>query len=168
MYRNYFCLRLHIQHLSRTRVIYLINLANMFFFCPHFKQKPFCSVIRLTFFQMTRSSSPILIFFSLASMNYIDEDITNTPLSTSTRLIILVVFDIPSLLCTIFILFHLLNNSILRKSIYNHVITALLFNILPTHVMDIPFVIIYLSTDYVWPADPECSQFWSFVAVWNL
>jgi hypothetical protein len=92
-------------------------------------------------------------------------DISEVPIPRTVRLLLLVLFDIPSLTCAIFVLFNLLKNRLLRESLHNHVIIVLLFSVLPTHLIDIPFHIIYLSLGYVWPSNSVFCLFWSFISV---
>lgn len=53
----------------------------------------------------------------------------------------LLVFQIPSLACTIFLLYHLLTNRQLRKALHNHVVIILLFLTLCIEIFDNPFYI---------------------------
>lgn len=100
-----------------------------------------------------------------SDINSTNANIAQVPISPSIRLIILLIFNIPSFICTLFILFHLLKNRILRNSLQNHVIIALLISILPTHTIDVPFYVVYLSLGHVWPANTKFCRFWSFVSV---
>ncbi|CAF1096016.1 unnamed protein product [Adineta steineri] len=95
----------------------------------------------------------------------LSSDISQVPIPRFIRLAILLVMDIPSSICTIFILLNIFKNRLLRKSLYNHVIIAILLSILPTQLIDIPFHIIYLSLDYVWPSNPIFCLFWLFISV---
>ena len=51
------------------------------------------------------------------------------------------IFEVPSLTCTIFLLYHLLSNTKLRKALHNHVIIVLLFITLCIELFDNPLYI---------------------------
>ena len=95
----------------------------------------------------------------------VSSDISEVPIPRSIRLIILLILDIPSLILTILILIFIFKSRLLRQSLQNHVIIALLFSVLPTQLIDIPFHIVYLNLGYVWPADPDFCLFWMFVSI---
>jgi hypothetical protein len=54
---------------------------------------------------------------------------------------IFLIFEIPSLACTIFLLYHLLSNPQLRKGLHNHVIIIFLFLTLGIEILDNPLYI---------------------------
>ncbi len=95
----------------------------------------------------------------------VSSDISEVSIPRSIRLIILLILDIPSLILTILILIFIFKSRVLRQSLHNHVIIALLFSVLPTQLIDIPFHIVYLSLGYVWPANSQFCLFWMFISI---
>ena len=93
--------------------------------------------------------------------------INNDPefsLPNSVRFWLIVVFDVPSLICSFFLLYHLFVNKILRKALHNHVIMALLVVGLFSQLLDNPFYLNYLRIGYVWPRLPSSCFLWWFSA----
>ncbi len=68
-----------------------------------------------------------------------DEEATIPP--SSVQFWTFLIFEIPSLACTIFLLYHLLTNPQLRKALHNHVIIIFLFLTLCIEIFDDPFYI---------------------------
>jgi hypothetical protein len=68
----------------------------------------------------------------------IDEtyDISEVPIPRSVRLTILILFNVPSSICTIFLLFKAFQSRSMRNSLHNHVIIVLLISVLPTQLFD--------------------------------
>ena len=102
-------------------------------------------------------------------MNSTDIDqtsiISEIPIPWQIQLTLLVIFDIPPLICTIFLLINIFKNRLLRNSLHNHVIILLLLSVLPTQLIDIPFYIVYLSLGYVWPSNSTFCLFWLFISI---
>ena len=94
-----------------------------------------------------------------------ETELSEVPIPRHIRLLILLLLDIPSFICTIFLLFNIFKNRVLRRSLHNHVIITLLFSVLPCQVIDIPFHVIYLSLGYVWPSNENFCLFWLFVSI---
>jgi hypothetical protein len=82
------------------------------------------------------------------------------PIPRSVRFWLLLLFDIPVLGCTLFLLFPLLFKRTLRKVLNNHVILAL-----TSHLIDVPSYITFVHLGYVWPARSGFRSFWSFVDI---
>jgi hypothetical protein len=61
--------------------------------------------------------------------------------SSSVQFWTFLIFEIPSLTCTIFLLYHLLSNPKLRKALHNHVIIIFLFLTLFIEILDNPLYI---------------------------
>src|SRR5579871_2864574 len=68
------------------------------------------------------------------------------------RFWLLLLFDIPSIICSFFLLFHLLVNKTLRSQLSNHVIITLLIMGLIIELVDIPFHLSFLHLGVVRPA----------------
>ena len=83
----------------------------------------------------------------------------------SIRFWLLLLFDIPAVACTFYLLYYLLFNRTLRKALHNHVIIVLLIVASTSHLIDIPSYIIYLLLGYVWISTPSFCSFWSFVDI---
>ncbi len=68
----------------------------------------------------------------------IDEtyDISEVPIPRSVRLTILILFNVPSSIWTIFLLFNTFQSRSMRNSLHNHVIIVLLISVLPTQLFD--------------------------------
>jgi hypothetical protein len=77
------------------------------------------------------------------------------------RFWLLLLFDIPSIICSFFLLFHLLINKTLRNQLTNHVIIVLLIIGLFIQLLDIPFLISFVHLGIVQPATPAmCLILW--------
>lgn len=92
-------------------------------------------------------------------------DNTEISLPRSVRFWILIVFDVASLICTLYLLFHLCVSRALRQSLSNHVIIILLIMGLATQCIDVPFYLSFISHNgYVHPAVPGTCLAWWFAA----
>ncbi|CAF1096545.1 unnamed protein product [Rotaria sordida] len=89
----------------------------------------------------------------------ISYDYTNIYIPREVRFWILLSFNIISLVCSLFQLFHLLTKRILRIALNNHSIIGILFTGLSSQMIDIPFFIIYLRLGYVWFQTPFFCRF---------
>lgn len=85
-------------------------------------------------------------------------------LPESVRFWLLLIFEIPSLVCSCVLLYYLLTKPNLRKSLGNHVIIVLLLIGLFSQLIDIPFYLNYLRVKYVWPSIPSSCIVWWFAA----
>ncbi|CAF1642527.1 unnamed protein product [Rotaria sp. Silwood1] len=70
---------------------------------------------------------------------------------------------IPSVGCSIAILYHMLSNQTRRHAINNHVIILLLFNNLMYELIDIPLFLNYYRLDTVLPATQSLCLMWIFI-----
>jgi hypothetical protein len=86
-------------------------------------------------------------------------------LPRSVRFSLLLLFDIPSIICTIFLLYHLILDRTLRNALHNHVIILLLILGLTTQLIDIPFYLAFIANSgMVKPTSPATCLAWWFVA----
>ncbi|CAF1620977.1 unnamed protein product [Adineta steineri] len=92
----------------------------------------------------------------------IDSPEFSLPISISFWL--LIIFNVPSLICSLKLLYHLINDNSLRKSLNNHVIIALLVIGLFSQLIDIPFYLNFLRIGYVWPKISLSCLLWWFSA----
>lgn len=92
------------------------------------------------------------------------DDYPEFSLPSSARFWLIVIFEIPSLVCSFFLLYHLFANKPLRKALNNHVIMALLVIGLFSQLIDNPFYLNYLRIGYVWPRLPSSCFLWWFSA----
>ena len=90
----------------------------------------------------------------------LDQEILPYPI----RFGILLGFDIPSILCSIFLLYLLLTNEKLRQALHNHIIIILLIVNLISQLVDNSFYLNYLRIGYVRPSSPILCVFWIIVA----
>ena len=72
-------------------------------------------------------------------------------LSPAARFWILLSFEIPSLICALFLLYHLYLDRTLRRSLHIHVIIILLVVIIFPETADVPNYLTCLRLGYVWP-----------------
>jgi hypothetical protein len=79
------------------------------------------------------------------------------------RFWIILPFYIPSVICSFFVLYHLIFNRTLRQAPHNHVITLLLFINLIVQLTSIPWILNYYRLGYVWPQTPSFCITWTFI-----
>jgi hypothetical protein len=70
-----------------------------------------------------------------------------------------------SILCCIFILYHLLSNRTLRNALHNHIIIILLFQCLIYELIDIPIILYNYSFETFWERKSILYRFWSFIDI---
>jgi hypothetical protein len=81
------------------------------------------------------------------------------------RFCLLLLFDIPSIICTLLLLYHLIHDRTLRKALNNHVIILLLILGLATQLIDIPFYLAFITNlGIVKPSIPATCLTWWFVS----
>jgi hypothetical protein len=68
-----------------------------------------------------------------------------------------------SIICCLFVLYHLLFDRVLRRTLNNHVIIVLLFNTLLYQLTSIPLHLSYYFLSTVWPAAPQVCLIWMFI-----
>ena len=109
------------------------------------------------------------VYLRSAAAEYVDNATSTSnnvqfTLSLSARFWLLLLFDIPSLACSLALLFHLFTNATARRALNNHVIMALLVVGLFSQLIDIPFYLSFLRLGYVWPSVPVSCLLWWFSA----
>jgi len=70
---------------------------------------------------------------------------------------------IPSVICSIAVLFHILSNRNRRTAIHNHFIIILLINNLIYELIDVPLLLNYDRLGTVWPASEIFCVIWMFI-----
>jgi hypothetical protein len=79
----------------------------------------------------------------------------------SLRFWLLLISDIPSIICSIFVLYHLLSNRTSRIALHNHTVIILLTIALLFQLTDIPWYLVFIRQGYVWPQIPaRCLAWW--------
>ena len=89
----------------------------------------------------------------------------NTEISwpRSLRFWLLLISDIPSIICSIFVLYHLLINRKSRTALHNHTVIILLTIALLFQLTDIPWYLVFIQQGYVWPKIPARCLIWWLV-----
>ena len=70
---------------------------------------------------------------------------------------------IPSFICTLFVLYHLLFVRTLRRSLNNHVIIVLLFTVLFCESTMYPWMLYYFSQNNIWVRPYQFCVIWAFI-----
>jgi len=83
----------------------------------------------------------------------------------SIRFWFLRLVDIPSSICSIFVLYHVLANRALRRALNNHVIIALLVAVMTSQFMNIPIYLVFIRLNYIWSQTQAMCFFWRYVDV---
>lgn len=82
-------------------------------------------------------------------------------LSRTVRFALLLLFDIPAITCSIFVLYHLITNRHLRLALHNHTIIVLLLLALVFQLTDVPMYLNFTRRGAVWPETPgHCLIWW--------
>jgi hypothetical protein len=76
------------------------------------------------------------------------------------RFWLMLLFNIPSIICTFCIIFHIINDRIQRYALHNHTILLILIFGLPIQLMDINFYLIFYQYGSVQPSKPIVCLFW--------
>ena len=71
--------------------------------------------------------------------------------------------NIPAILCSVFLLYHLLTETSLRRALQNHAIIIITILNLIYQVVDIPVHLQYFKTGLVWPSVPLLCLIWWFI-----
>ncbi|CAF1255467.1 unnamed protein product [Adineta steineri] len=104
-----------------------------------------------------------------SSINDIEDDCTTldsnlqTSISATVRFWILVFLEIPSIFCSILLLYNLYFDRTLRKVLNNHVIIVILIVGLFSQATDISNYLTYVRLGYVWPQTVVNCYIWWFV-----
>jgi hypothetical protein len=86
-------------------------------------------------------------------------------LSRPVRFWLLLLSDIPSIMCTLLLLYHLIHDRTSRKALNNHVIILLLILGLTTQLIDVPFYLAFIANlGIVKPSLPATCLTWWFVS----
>ncbi|CAF0745279.1 unnamed protein product [Adineta ricciae] len=83
-------------------------------------------------------------------------------LPRSIRFWLILLFDVPSLLCSFCLLFHILNDRTQRHALYTHTILVLLIANLPIQLLDAGLYLSVLHNGVVQPSEPIVCLFWMF------
>ncbi|CAF1201378.1 unnamed protein product [Rotaria sp. Silwood1] len=83
--------------------------------------------------------------------------------SRSLRFWLLLLFDIPAVVCSLFLLYHLLTDRSLRQSLANHSIIALLISAFICQIIDIPLYLDFIQRGTVWTQKPIICLIWWLV-----
>jgi hypothetical protein len=79
----------------------------------------------------------------------------------SLRFWLLLIFDIPAIACSLFVLYHLLFDRIQRHALHNHTIIVLLILALVFQLIDVPWYLDFIRHGIVWPQTPaHCKVWW--------
>ena len=73
------------------------------------------------------------------------------------------IFLIPSIICTLFVLYHLLSVRNLRRALNNHVIIGLLILGLGSEVTVYPWMLYYYTVGNTWKRSFLFCQIWAFI-----
>lgn len=79
------------------------------------------------------------------------------------RFWLLLIFDIPSIICSLFVLYHLLINQKSRYALHNHTVILLLIIALLFQLTDIPWYLDFIRKGSVSPATPARCLIWWLV-----
>ncbi|CAF4612003.1 unnamed protein product [Rotaria sp. Silwood1] len=89
--------------------------------------------------------------------------ISETSLSRSIKFWILLVFQIPSILCSIFVLYNMFTLQIYRRALANHVIIAMLIVSILSITIDLSLTLNYLREGIVNPQSVSFCLFWMYI-----
>ncbi|CAF1007225.1 unnamed protein product [Rotaria sordida] len=87
------------------------------------------------------------------------------PITRPIRFWLLLLFDIPSIVCSLFLLFHLLINKTFRCHLINQVMMVLLIIGLIIELVAVPFHLNFLRIGYVKPSIPFICILWWFIDI---
>ncbi|CAF3636337.1 unnamed protein product, partial [Rotaria socialis] len=90
---------------------------------------------------------------------------TEISMSRTARFWILLLFDIPSIICTLFVLCCILMDRKLRSSVKNHSLVLFLILGLGTQLVDVPFYLNFIVHSSVVPANPSICILWWFTDI---
>ncbi|CAF3723716.1 unnamed protein product [Rotaria socialis] len=90
---------------------------------------------------------------------------TEISISRTARFWILLLFNIPSVICTLFVLCCILMDRKLRSSVKNHSLVLLLILGLGTQLVDVPFYLNFIVHSSVVPANPSICILWWFTDI---
>ncbi|CAF0831476.1 unnamed protein product [Adineta steineri] len=116
------------------------------------------------------------IVYNDSSINDIEDNYTisysnsQTSISATARFWILLFFEIPSIFCSILLLYNLYFDRTLRKVLNNHVMFIILIVGLFSQTIDVSNYLTYLRLGYMWPQTTINCYLWWFIgaAAYNL
>ncbi|CAF1327087.1 unnamed protein product [Adineta steineri] len=79
------------------------------------------------------------------------------------RFWLMLLFDIPSVVCSFFLIIHIIMNRTHRHALHNHTILLLLIFYLPIQLIDINIYLVFFSYGSVQPSQPFVCLLWWFV-----
>ena len=83
--------------------------------------------------------------------------------SYPVRFCIFLLGEVPSIICSLFVLYHLLFDRTLRRALHNHVIIVLLVNGLISELTDIPWILHFYLSRTALQSKPTFCLIWSFI-----
>ena len=94
-----------------------------------------------------------------------EESYYNSPfiIPIPVRFWLYLISNISSILCSFFVLYHLLFNRLLRQALNNHAVIVLILIGLIIELIDIPLIIHFFRFGYNWKVTSIFSYFWSFI-----
>jgi hypothetical protein len=81
------------------------------------------------------------------------------------RFWLLLLIDIPSIICSLFLLYYFLTKQNHRSALNNHTIILLLFTSLFTQLIDIPLYLNFLHLGFVWPQTLTTCVIWRYAGI---
>ena len=108
-------------------------------------------------------SRPIDLSMNMANTSIAVYENSEIFWSRSLRFWLLLIFDIPSLLCSFFVLYHLLSNRASRCALHNHTVIVLLLIALIFQMTDIPWYLDFIRHGFVRPSAPTRCLIWWLV-----
>ena len=81
----------------------------------------------------------------------------------NVRFWIILLFYVPSVICSFFVLYHFLVDRTLRQALHNHVIIIILFMNLIVQLTSFPWILNYYRLKYVWPQAHSFCLTWLFI-----
>jgi hypothetical protein len=90
---------------------------------------------------------------------------SSLPVSWTKQFWIILFSNILSIICCLFVLFHLLSDRILRRAVHNHVIIVILFLTLICELTDIPWLLFYYRWGIVWHSTPTFCLIWKYIDI---
>ena len=92
-----------------------------------------------------------------------------TPYGQSTSLVtpfwIMLFSNILSIICCLFVLFHLISDKTLRHALHNHVIMVVLVLTLICELTDIPWLLSFYRWGIVWKSTPAFCLIWKYIDI---
>ncbi|CAF0857940.1 unnamed protein product [Adineta steineri] len=79
------------------------------------------------------------------------------------RFWLMLLFDIPSIVCSFCLIIHILMNRTQRHALHNHTILVILICNLPMQLIDINFYLVFLSYGSIQPSQPIVCLIWWFI-----